>query len=115
MKLQHLTFIRNDGLKGLDRLLVMAFKTRDDLAKPSDVLAALRRALSKWASTTEEGRAAWEESSEDYNIGDFLGDCENPQVLALLQEEGILHVEVAYELSSQEEVSYDRILMSVDD
>ena len=40
---------------------------------PSELLAALRRALTEWRKTPE-GRAAWEASGHDFNIGDLSGE-----------------------------------------
>lgn len=114
MHQQQLAFIRYEGIQGLDCLLVMEFKTAQPMGRDA-IMAALRRALTKWAETTAEGREAWEQSSEDYNVGDFLGDCETPEVLRLLADEGILGIEVIYQLSSSEEVSYDALLMHVSD
>lgn len=57
---------------GLKWVCVVKAETDDPgLADDSLFLAGLRRAVTRWINETDEGKAAWKESCEDFNIGDL--------------------------------------------
>ena len=55
----------------------------------SDIFARLVAGVTRWVASSEEGREAFEYSSEDLNIGD-LADCESqPSLVTALEGAGI--------------------------
>ena len=75
----------------------------------------LTRAIEQWIGNTEEGRKAWAESSEDFNIGDLAGYLNGrgkavPSLQRYLDQEGIARIRDLFALTNSEQESYDRIL-----
>lgn len=64
-----------------------SFATADE-----GVLHHLQVALTAWINETPQGRAAWEASCEDFNIGDLdtLQDTHKASLQPFLQSQGIL-------------------------
>lgn len=80
-------------------------------------LLGLQRAVSAWVARTDEGRAAWEKSAQDLNIGDlasFFDPQGNPcaSLRPHLAAQGIHRVKDEYVLTDSARVSYDRILVN---
>jgi hypothetical protein len=72
------------------------------------LLYKLKSALNSWIQDTEEGKAAWEESSEDFNIGDLTDYCNKDSLKKYFEIEGI---EVNIEMGSKDLcIPYDTIL-----
>jgi len=73
----------------------------------------LTLAVTNWVNRTETGRAAWESSSCDYNVGDLSTDLGEPTLLARLRARGITALEV--EIYSDDDVydswTYDTVLV----
>jgi len=92
---------------------VAAEVTEEILLRESKFMGVLIGALTKWALETKEGRAAWEGSSEDFNVGDLHSHLPNPTLEKYLRDAGIPHLEV--ECSSDHSQCrrwvYDTILM----
>jgi hypothetical protein len=64
---------------------------------------AIEDACTKWVNETQFGRDAWEESSEDFNIGDMaIGMC--PSLRSYLFEEGIAEIE--FEQAERNQLNY---------
>ena len=72
---------------------VTAEVSRSELAQERVFLSALRRAVSAWILTTEEGQSAWDCSSLDFNVGD-LASCGDEALDALLAREGICQLNI---------------------
>lgn len=102
-----LTFIRQ-GTRGVENLLVLGIDSEQPLTRET-AMTALRNGLSAWAKTPD-GLKAWDHSCEDYNVGDFLGDMDHPDLVALLKAEGIVKVDVVFELETGT-FTYDKILI----
>jgi hypothetical protein len=77
------------------------------------VLEALEKAVSLWIETTPTGLAAWQESCENFNIGDFCTHYDF-QLQASLEAHGIHSIETLFELSPNQEVAYDKVLAQPD-
>lgn len=59
-----------------------------------DFLPALKRAVTNWVCSTSQGKKAWEDSSENFNIGD-LANCTGDSTLKpYLAKEGITYLEI---------------------
>ena len=69
-----LPFLCEDGSDGLINLAVVEFTVRPSLSS-RQALVALKKVLTQWVKTTKNGKDAWKQSSEDFNIGD-LALCE---------------------------------------
>lgn len=80
-------------------------------------LAALKKALTKWAKTTKKGKAAWESSSHDFNVGDLDGYLPASNELnEILASFGILDLKV--DILSEDHLcnwSYDTVLIDMED
>lgn len=76
----------------------------------------LTAALTKWAKTTEEGRDAWDESSQDFNVGDLSNaDYEDNPLKAILAEFGIKNLSVSvYSDDDSPTWGYDDVLIDGD-
>lgn len=102
-------FIRKDGCR-IDQLAVIQFTHDEKLKTAAAVLEAFERGITDWVESTVRGKKAWDYSSEDLNIGDMLGEEENEDLNSRLRREGISIWRCSYQLSEEEEVSYDKIL-----
>ncbi len=112
MKKIPVCFIRLDGAL-VDALRVVEITTAANTK--GEAMQRLTRALEQWVRNTEEGRKAWLESSEDFNIGDlagYLNSCGKavPSLQKYLEHEGIVRVKNLFVLTNSEQESYDRIL-----
>ena len=76
-------------------------------------LAALKAALTQWVQTTDGGKEAWEESNEDFNIGDLSNQSLEP-INEILAKQGvrITDIEVHSMDGTSEGWSYDTVLVN---
>jgi len=105
-------FIRMDGAR-VDALRVVEITT--DARTKSEAMRRLTRAIDQWIRNTDEGREAWAESSEDFNVGDLAGYLDGcgkavPSLQHYLKGEGIARIKDLFVLTDSEQESYDRIL-----
>ena len=112
MKKIRVCFIRMDGAR-VDVLRVVEITT--DARTKGEAMQRLTRAIDQWIRNTDEGREAWAESSEDFNVGDLAGylDGCGKAVQSLqhyLKGEGIARIKDLFVLTDSEQESYDRIL-----
>ena len=112
MKNFRVCFIRIDGAL-VDALRVVEITT---VARTKDeALQRLTRAIDGWVRSTDEGRKAWAESSEDFNVGDLAGYLDQcgkavPSLQHYLDLEGIARIKDLFVLTNSGQESYDRIL-----
>ena len=112
MKKLRVCFIRMDGAQ-VDALRVVEITTA--ARTKGEAMLRLTRAIDQWIRNTDEGREAWAESSEDFNVGDLAGylDGCGKAVQSLqhyLKGEGIARIKDLFVLTDSEQESYDRIL-----
>ena len=112
MKKIRVCFIRLDGTL-VDALRVVEITTAANTK--GEAMQRLTRAIEQWIGNTEEGRKAWAESSEDFNIGDLAGYLNGrgkavPSLQRYLDQEGIARIRDLFALTNSEQESYDRIL-----
>lgn len=71
-------------------------------------------AVSHWFTTTGEGRAAWEESSEDFNVGDLANALGDARLEESLRLHGIaaLTVETHAARGGNHDWPYDEVLIT---
>jgi len=111
MKDVYLPFIRQEGID-ITTISIMKFKVMDDMDEKS-VLKKFIDVVTQWVSSTEEGKEAWEYSSEDFNVGD-LASYEDEIKEAMSKElmaNGIHDFEILWGGDSTEIVSFDTILV----
>jgi len=58
--------------------------TNETLCEEPAFLAELRRAVTEWVRTTEDGRACYEYAGNDLNIGDLLSHGGAEDIVALM-------------------------------
>ena len=73
MKKIRVCFLRLDGAL-VATLRVIEITTAANTK--GEAMQRLTQAIQQWIRDTEEGRKAWAESSEDFNIGDLAGYLE---------------------------------------
>lgn len=77
-------------------------------------LGALKLAVGIWLETTEAGRAAWQDSCEDFNYGDLSMHIDNPELKKLLRKEGIISVQIEQFCAEKLNESWDTIIHPTD-
>ena len=110
-------FIRMDGTR-VDALRVLEISTVAE--NNADVLHRLSRAIGRWIQNTEEGRRAWANSGEDFNVGDLADYLSRPgkatsSLQQFLEKEGIARVKDLFVLTNAEHENYDRILADLEE
>ena len=108
MKKIRVCFIRLDSAL-VDALRVVEITTIANTK--GEAMQRIIQAVGQWIGNTEEGRKAWAESSEDFNIGDLAG-CGRavPSLQHYLELEGIMRIKDLFDLTDSEQEHYDRIL-----
>lgn len=104
-----LTFLRQpDGDVAILRVAHVA------PAAPEALVTAIGDALGRWITTTDEGRAAWAHSCEDFNIGDLASYGLAEELRAELTKEGLEILEVET-LATSAVFPFDRVLPNLPD
>lgn len=95
MKKHTHVFIRQDCLE-VDAVGILTIIDEDHQPErlASEAMSALKKAITRWVANTFEGAAAYEASSEDYNIGDFVDDFRRPSLAPYLARFNIHSVEL---------------------
>lgn len=106
-------FLRPGSFGRIDTLAVYEFTHSAKLSGQDEVIAALRRGITRWVQNTTEGKKAWKYSSSDMNIGD-VGDDPPIPLRLLLNEEGISGYRCACQASDTDTVPYDTVLVDDD-
>ena len=112
MKKIRVCFLRLDGAL-VDTLRVIEITTAANTK--GEAMQRLTQAIQQWIRDTEEGRKAWAESSEDFNVGDFAGYLDQcgkavPSLQHYLDLECIARIKDLFVLTNSGQESYDRIL-----
>lgn len=110
-------FIRIDGTQ-VDALRVIEIATVAETKE--DALQRLSRAVGQWIRSTNEGRRAWTESSEDFNVGDLAENLSRtgkakPALQRFFEKEGISRVKDLFVLTNAGQENYDRVLARLED
>ena len=105
-------FIRADEM-GVEKLQVVAFQTY--ASSEEETLKHLSDGLTAWIQETDEGKDAWGNSSERFNISALLAcvDHNGAPIESLrphMEKEGVFRVKNLLLLTDTDQVSYDRIL-----
>jgi hypothetical protein len=105
--------VRRDSSDEFTYAKVEAEVDRVELAEASAFLSALRAGVSDWTNYHATGRAAWQASSQDLNIGDLSGHTKDARLRAALREEGITNLKITctcYDQAPASCWSYDSVL-----
>ena len=79
------------------------------------VQGAVVSAVTDWINETESGRKAWEESCEDFNIGDLCECLDDESLRARLSRYGIGGMEICITDGSESQWTFDEILVNTPD
>lgn len=117
---QQLTFIRLasgfNSVSGVDAMVALQVRVQGVVDETrQDTLQRIERALTAWASETIEGRAAWDLSCEDFNVGDLLDHLQSPSLAAFLAAEGVLDIRNQEVHTGPDAFKFDHHLMSPDE
>jgi hypothetical protein len=76
-------------------------------------LDALTKAVTQWATKTKEGKAAWKESCESFNLGDLDGWQRSVRLIEAMKDYGIYNLSIKLFGGSVNDGvwSYDTILV----
>lgn len=110
-------FVKRNALDELTFAIVKADVSREELAEERPFLAALMNAVTEWVKTTKNGKAAWKESSADFNVGDLSGYSNDKQLVPLLKKNGINSLDIDCEAHTEgaDYWSYDTVLAEPDE
>jgi len=106
----NLSFIRKSGLNTIENLWVVEIIMIDPAAGLDDAWRGFKQAVTDWVLETDTGRKAWEDSCEDFNIGDFFVYY-TPSIMQFLWRHGIHSISIVYQLAEGEEVPFDKVLV----
>lgn len=106
--------ISRDSREETTLALVTAKVTSEELMSGPKFLGALKKALTAWVNETEDGAAAWDNSSWDFNLGDLSMEQPFSQVLKTrLEAHGIYELDIEVMSSNRAEYNwvYDTVLV----
>lgn len=77
--------VRRESIKEDTFAVVSAVVEDEKLRKEKHFLEQLQKAVTEWVKTTKDGKEAWKDSSEDFNVGDLAGHTMCESFLDILQ------------------------------
>jgi hypothetical protein len=110
MTTTQLLFVRHEGVDVIDALMVVGVDHDGRFKDPREAFNAVRDAVTAWMVGSADGREAWEQSGEDFNIGDLLAGGCSGSLRPFLEDRGISDLRADYQLGENEEVHYDTVL-----
>ena len=105
-------FTRGGGLQGVTAAAILTVETSNpEASSHAAAFAWFRCAVTDWLKETKEGRDAWEESVQDFNIGDFVSSMVmvGKAFSEIAARRGII-VQDAYTIAWDQCVPFDRVL-----
>jgi hypothetical protein len=70
-------------------VMIASARRTDQLKSPTDLEFRIKTAVNDWLKNTPEGRAAYAESSQDFNAGDLLQHVDERSLVGRLTEQGV--------------------------
>ena len=107
LKPQILVFTRPEDDGGT--IAIVSLTPLDGPFSPS-LLTRLIQGVTRWVSSSEEGREAYEYSSEDLNIGDLASYEGEPALVAALEGAGIASFHVIEMFDNNDVEPFDTLL-----
>lgn len=104
-----LVFLRYEGAE-VSTIGVLNLRT--SLETDTEVKAALTAAATHWVNATEEGRALWNYSCADLNIGDLASSSafQDEALLVAMRERGVEYVD-CFVGECDDAIPYDEVLV----
>lgn len=94
-QLIQIPFVRQEGFKGVTAMATLSFHFDGGPLDHGEAMARVRRAVTAWVSSTEDGAASWWASCEDFNVGDLSLHANDVSLQPYLEAEGITGLDVA--------------------
>lgn len=94
---------------------VLRLRVAYDGMTDAEALKRLRGAVTDWVAQSEEGAAAWKESSQDFNIGDLAHHDSSPILGGYLARRGIFFLELDVADPQPRAIDYDAKLVNEDE
>lgn len=102
---------RREGFERLHIAIVRATVKTTEMQQEKPFLAALKRGATAWVSNTPEGREAWAQACEDFNVGDMGNECGVDSSLhGYLDAEGITDLDIDIVGDGCRNWSFDTVL-----
>lgn len=113
MKDIYLPFIRQEGID-ITTIAIMKLKVTDE-TKKSDVVDKLIDVITQWINNTEDGKKAWGESCDDFNVGDLSSyeDLIRETMSKELMTVGIHYFEIIFQEDSEKVEDFDTVLVNL--
>lgn len=110
-KVHAYSFIRQENFD-IENVCLLTITDKEDIDPRSDhdAICALKGAITEWVENTSEGQKAYQASAEDYNIGDFMHDFEDPSVEPFIAKAGIEALSME-SLTDEQILAYDEHLV----
>ena len=91
---------------------VIAYTEKNSRAD-RDFLGAVKAALADWRNKTDDGKRAWRQSAEDFNVGDLSIELRDSGLVAELARQGVhkLFVETFVDSEPVQNWDFDTKLM----
>jgi hypothetical protein len=67
---------------------------------PTDIRHKIRHAVTEWMKTSPEGRQAWKDASEDFNVGDLSNHLADRDLQRCLSQRGVENLTIDVHSSS---------------
>ena len=71
-------------------VMIASAERTEQIRTPTYLDFCVKTAVDDWLKNTAEGRAAYAESSQDFNAGDLLQHAQEPSLVARLAEQGVM-------------------------
>jgi hypothetical protein len=106
-----IAFVRQEGVRATTVAMLTVWSP---LAGPDEIVKAIKNGMGRWVVTSERGKQAWEETCQDLNVGDLLGQgySQDRALAAILREECVVIAEGVI-TDWNEAWSYDTVLVSI--
>jgi hypothetical protein len=115
MNSHQIALTRHEDPALLSALMVLSFDC--EAVEPADAFEMLKKGITHWVKETENGKALWDYSGGDLNIGDLHSYIVKNDALFVqsMKACGVYYLKVVYELNECCEFPYDTILADIPD
>lgn len=108
-----LTFARHEGFDRDTTTLAILTLTHEADIDQNEVFHRLTTAITDWVRKTDSGKQAWQNSSQDFNIGDLIHHDGDPALARFLHWHG-LHLSRLTVVDSECAEPFDTVLVDTD-
>lgn len=89
---------------------VISCRASDKIQTPVDLHKAILVAVQAWVNKTQAGKEAFEESSQDFNIGDLSNNLDSYSLRDELMDVGVTQLQISLFDDSGDFWDYDEVL-----